>query len=131
MKGSKEAQRTARKLMDASFTGGVLDVTLVRKVISKLAEEKPRGYLQVINAYWRLIRLEIQRNSAVVESAVPLDEKTKKKVEDDLHKKYGPGLSTEFAVNKNLLGGMKIRVGSDVWDGSVANRIQRLSDKFR
>jgi len=29
-----------------------------------------------------------------------------------------------------LIGGMRIRVGSDVWDGSVKNRLERLNDKF-
>ena len=111
--------------------GGAIDVAVVRKVIAKLNERKPRGFLQVIGAYWRLIRLEMEKNRAVIESAVELSPDMQKKVVADLEKKYGNQISTEFAINESLIGGMKIRVGSDVWDGSVANRVERLSDKFR
>jgi len=131
MKAGKDAQRTARKLMEASLVGGAIDVAVVRKVIAKLNERKPRGFLQVIGAYWRLIRLEMEKNRAVIESAVELSPDMQKKVVADLEKKYGNQISTEFAINESLIGGMKIRVGSDVWDGSVANRVERLSDKFR
>jgi F-type H+-transporting ATPase subunit delta len=47
-----------------------------------------------------------------------------------LKKKYGPQIQPEFSVDPGLLGGMKIRVGSDVWDGSVKNRLERLSEQF-
>ena len=48
----------------------------------------------------------------------------------DLKKKYGSQIAPEFSVNPELLGGMKIRVGSDVWDGSVKNRLERLGEQF-
>ncbi len=35
----------------------------------------------------------------------------------------------EFKSNPGLLGGMRVRVGSDVWDGSVKNRLERLREK--
>ncbi len=130
MKASKDAQRTARKLMEASLVDGAIDVAVVKKVVDKLSSSKPRGYLQVAGAYWRLIRMEIESNRAVIESAVELDASMKKEVVADLEKKYGKQISAEFTINEELIGGMKIRVGSDVWDGSVANRVERLSSKF-
>ena len=57
-------------------------------------------------------------------------ERVANKMNADLKKKYGPQISTEFTVVPELLGGMKTRVGSDVWDGSVKNRLERLSEKF-
>ncbi len=39
-------------------------------------------------------------------------------------------LTTEFGVNRELLGGMRIRVGSDVWDGSVRHRLESLQQQF-
>jgi F-type H+-transporting ATPase subunit delta len=47
-----------------------------------------------------------------------------------LNKKYGKDLSTEFVVKPELLGGMRVRVGSDVWDGSVRNRLERLRQQL-
>ncbi len=130
MKSRKEALRTAKKIFAASLVDGQLDLPAVKKVIDKLKESRPRGYIQVADAYWRLVKLEIERNRAIIQSAIPLDEKTKTQVVDDLKKKYGTQIAPEFSVIPELLGGMKIRVGSDVWDGSVKNRIERLSENF-
>jgi F-type H+-transporting ATPase subunit delta len=130
MKSGKEATRVAKKLFAASFVADKLDPETVQKVVRKLIESKPRGYLQVINAYWRLVRLEQENNRAVIESAVELDAATQEGVVADLQKKYGDQITPEFALDADLIGGMKIRVGSDVWDGSVKHRIERLSEKF-
>ena len=48
----------------------------------------------------------------------------------NLKKKYGKEVATEFLVNPQLLGGMRIRVGSDVWDGTVRNRLERLQQEL-
>lgn len=130
MKSRKEALRIAKKIFAASWVDGQLDLPTVKRVVDKLKETRPRGYIQVADAYWRLVKLEIERNRAIIQSAIPLDENTKTQVVNDLKKKYGPQISPEFSISPELLGGMKIRVGSDVWDGSVKNRIERLSENF-
>jgi F-type H+-transporting ATPase subunit delta len=130
MKSRKEALRIAKKIFAASLKDGQLDESAVRKVVAKLSETRPRGFLEVAEAYWRLVRLEVEKNRAIVQSAVALDEPTRTGLVADLKKKYGPQISTEFSVDPALLGGVKIRVGSDVWDGSVKNRLERLSEQF-
>ncbi|NNE92219.1 MAG: H(+)-transporting ATPase [Verrucomicrobiales bacterium] len=132
MKSSKEAQRTARKLLEATVgKDGAIDAAIVRKVVKTLNDEKPRGYLGVIEAYWRLVRLELEKNHAVIECASELGSSMMESVESDLKSKYGAQLTTEFRVNPDLLGGMRIKVGSDVWDGSVKERLARLEEKFK
>jgi F-type H+-transporting ATPase subunit delta len=130
MKSRKEALRIAKKIFAASMVGGQLDLSVVKKVVAKLAETRPRGYTQVADAYWKLVKLEIESNRALIQSAVALDDATQDRIVTDLKKKYGPQISPEFTVEPDLLGGMKIRVGSDVWDGSVKNRLERLSENF-
>jgi F-type H+-transporting ATPase subunit delta len=130
MKSRKEALRTAKKIFAASMKDGRLDESLVKRVVAKLAASRPRGYKEVADAYGRLVRLEVEKNRAIVQSAVALDEATKARLTADLRKKYGPQVSPEFSVQPELLGGMKIRVGSDVWDGSVKNRLERLTEQF-
>jgi len=130
MKSRKEALRTAKKIFAASMKDGRLDPAAVKKVVAKLSETRPRGYQEVADAYWRLVRLEVEKSRAVVHSSVALDEATRARLSADLKKKYGPQVSPEFSVDPALLGGMKIRVGSDVWDGSVKNRLERLSEQF-
>lgn len=130
MKASKEAQRIARQLLKATLTNGQVDGGTVKTVLKKLAADKPRGYQGVINAYTHLVRLELEKSHAVIESAEALGASMKAEVEADLKKKYGDRITTEFKSNPDLLGGMRVRVGSDVWDGSVKNRLERLRDKI-
>ena len=42
--------------------------------------------------------------------------------------KYGRTLELEFHLNPELLGGIRVRVGSDVWDGSVKARLEALKN---
>lgn len=109
---------------------GKLDLQKVRTIVAKLVEKKPRGYVQVADQLGRLARLEVEKNMARVESAIALDEATKATVLNDLRAKYGSQIEAEYSVDPDLIGGMRIRIGSDVWDGSVKNRIERLEQLF-
>jgi F-type H+-transporting ATPase subunit delta len=39
-------------------------------------------------------------------------------------------LNLSFHVNPALVGGLRVKVGSDVYDGSVAARLQKLEESF-
>jgi F-type H+-transporting ATPase subunit delta len=47
-----------------------------------------------------------------------------------LHRVYGPDISSSFLQNPALIGGMRIRVGSDVYDGSVKAGLATLEERF-
>lgn len=130
MKISKDARRTSRKLLEACMTTGKLDLNLARGIINRLSSTKPRGYLPVVDAFYRLLKLESSKHQATVESATTLDGATQQKVVADLKSKYGDQVEATFVINPELIGGMRIKIGSDVWDGSVKNRIERLEEKF-
>jgi F-type H+-transporting ATPase subunit delta len=68
----------------------------------------------------------LERRQAKVETASEVNAATTSELVANLKKKYGGDLTTQFVVNPELLGGMRIRVGSDVWDGTVRNRLERL-----
>ena len=80
--------------------------------------------------FQHLVRLEVEGRSAIVESAKALDKGTKEGIVADLKKKYGDQLTAEFATDPKLIGGIRVRVGSDVWDGSVRNRLERLQNSL-
>ena len=130
MKASKEAIRAARKLMRLSVKDGKLDLGTAQMMTRRIAEAKPRGYLGILSTYQRLLRLEVGKKHAVIESAAALGDDEGKGIADDLRRKYGDELTTEFKTNPELIGGLRIRVGSDVWDGSVRARLQNLTNKI-
>ena len=51
-------------------------------------------------------------------------------IQAGLARRYGPGLSTAFAQRPALIGGMRIQVGSDVYDGSVRAGLAALEKSF-
>jgi F-type H+-transporting ATPase subunit delta len=130
MKINKEARRLSKELVRASFTNGQLDSGRISSLVKSLIEKKPRNYLNVLNEYKRLIRLELEKRTATIESATELSPEVAASTVENLKQKYGTGLTTNFVVNPELLGGMRIRVGSDVWDSSVRNRLQRLQQQL-
>jgi F-type H+-transporting ATPase subunit delta len=130
MKVRKETRQLARALLRASYTDGQLDQGRISSVLQSLISKKPRDYVKVLEDYKNLLRLELEKRHARIEIASPLDEATRAKILATLKKKYGNDLTTEFVNNPELLGGMRIRVGSDVWDGSVRNRLQRLQQQL-
>jgi F-type H+-transporting ATPase subunit delta len=130
VKISKDIRRLSRKLVRASFVDGVLDSEKINSLVQLIIAQKPRSYLQLLENYQRLLRLEVEKQRAIIESATELDPEAGRQIVDGLERKYGPGLTTEFVVNPALLGGVRIRVGSDVWDSSVRNRLDRLQQKL-
>ena len=130
MRITKEARRLSRQLFRLSLTEGALDRAKVSSIVQSVINEKPRHYVAALENYQRLLRLEMAKRHAVIESAVALSPETSESIVNNLKQKYGQDLTTEFAVNPTLIGGMRIKLGSDVWDGSVKNRLARLQEQF-
>jgi F-type H+-transporting ATPase subunit delta len=78
----------------------------------------------------RMVRLDSDRHRASVESATALADDLRDTVREGLARVYGPGLETSFAENPDLIGGMRIRVGSDVYDGSVRARLAAIASRL-
>ena len=130
MKINKETRRLAKELLRASYVDGKLESGRVSSLVKSLIEKKPRHYIQTLEAYQRLLRLEVEKRTATVETATELPSDAQREIVENLKRKYGSDLTARFTVNPELLGGMRIRVGSDVWDSSVRNRLQRLQQQL-
>lgn len=130
MKISKDDRRLSKELFRASLADGRIDPTKVRVISAKLIQSKPRNYVGILKDYQHLIRLEVEKHHAVIESATQLDEKTGKQLERDLRAKYGADLTTEFRTTPELIGGLRVKLGSHVWDSSVRSRLDRLETQL-
>ena len=130
MKISREARRMARELFGFSLVNGRLDANRVSEISQRLVTEKPRGYLQALKELSRLVRLELERRHAIIESAMPLDETSTANIANTLRSKFGSDITIEFRTAPDLLAGLRIKLGSDVWDGSVNNRLIAFSQQL-
>ena len=131
MKIDKNSARAARQLFRACVdASGRLHSSRIRSVVSSVAKAKPRGYLAILTAFERLVRLEVQKRQATIESAAALSPELGTQVRSDLQKKYGQDLEFDFRVNPDLIGGLRVQVGSHVWDGSVRAKLDTLRNNL-
>jgi F-type H+-transporting ATPase subunit delta len=102
----------------------------VRDIVDGLVETKRTGAQRVLAHFLRLLRLDTARRSARIDSAAPLDADDRAAVEVTLADRYGTAIDTTFAVDPRLIGGMRLTVGSDVYDGSIRGRLAALDARF-
>jgi len=126
MKIPKQARRQARQLFRVCRPQGLLEDTRVRAAVTAVLARRPRGFEAVLAEFQRLVKLDLARRSARVESPAPLAPEFQGRIKANLAQRYGAGLMIEFALNPALLGGLRIRVGSDVYDGSILARLSAL-----
>jgi F-type H+-transporting ATPase subunit delta len=130
MKITKQARREAKAMFRSCLVNGVLDEDCARRAVQSVIESKPRGYLAILTHFQRLVKLDLDRRTAKVESAAALNPEVQTRVRNQLARVYGPGLNLVFAQRPELIGGLRIQVGSDVYDGSIRARLSDLEQSF-
>jgi F-type H+-transporting ATPase subunit delta len=130
MKANRKLRRVARRLYRVCRVDERLDAERVRLVAQRVAGSGRRGTLTILADLLRLVRLDRDRHRAIVESATPLPDDMRLDVETGLAHAYGHGLETSFEVNPRLIGGMRIRVGSHVYDASVRAKLAALEARL-
>jgi F-type H+-transporting ATPase subunit delta len=130
MKTTKKIRHEAKQLLRLCIVNGSLDEDRVRQVVQRVLESKRRGSLTLATHFERLVKLDRSRHTATVESAAPLPPDLKANVQVGLERIYGPRIITSFAESPALIGGMRIKVGSDVYDGSLKAALTALENSF-
>ena len=130
MKTARQIQREARQLYQLCLVNGTLDEERVRRVVRSVIDAARPGGLTVLSRLQRLVRLDRARHGATVESAAPLAAGVRDGYLSAITRLYGPGIATSFVDNPALLGGVRVTVGSDVYDGSVRGGLAALEARF-
>lgn len=125
MRIRRESKKVARSLFRICFHDGKLDEKRVHDVAQKAGASRLRNKLEVLSAFKQFVTAEIQEHTLTVESAVALPD-SGTAVFASVEAKNGPALQKVFKVNPALIGGLRIRLGSQVWDSSLKNRLQSL-----
>ncbi len=130
MKGTKQSRRFAKQLFKSCQVNGRLDADRTQKAVQLLIEQKPRGFFGILQHLHRLVKLDEASRTARVESAVALGQAQQQDIQDSLNRLKGGDVTMEFAENPRLIGGMRVKIGDDVFDGSVKTRLTGLSESF-
>jgi F-type H+-transporting ATPase subunit delta len=130
MKITKKAKREAKQLYRFCLVNDLLDENRARQVAQRVLATGKRDCLSIVTHFLRLLKLDCARHTATIESVTPLLADLQSAVQAGVAHRYGLGLTTKFVQRPELIGGMRIQVGCDVYDGSVRARLEALKRSF-
>jgi F-type H+-transporting ATPase subunit delta len=130
MKANKQVIRNARRVFRLCLVDGALDEQRVREAAQWILRSNRRGAHALLTRFLRLVKHDRFRRSAEVECATPLPADLQTDVRAALAQIYGPETLISFTQNPGLIGGIRVKVGDDVYDGSVKARIATLEKSF-
>ena len=120
--------KLAKKLLELSKDSGVVTESKVGEVLAGLQQVHPRHHLTVLKTFLNYLRREVALQTAVVSTPTKLSDDALKAIEVQFSKLYNRPVSAVTQRDTNLIAGVRVRVGDDVYDASVAGRLQRLAE---
>jgi F-type H+-transporting ATPase subunit delta len=124
---AKIAQAFARKLFALSVVDGVVSTERVGGVLEYVERHKTPNPVMVLKAYQRLIATELAKGVARVEHAGAVKDSVLAAIAAAMTTKYGRPVAATAEANPALLAGLRIRVGDDVYESSVAGQLAALA----
>jgi F-type H+-transporting ATPase subunit delta len=133
--------------LEAVLTSGFVDEAvkegMLKKALAKQASPVFLSFLQVVARHGRLDMLRLihmtvheeynrvkQRVHVMVSTAEPLDGAAEQAIAQEIQKRLHLQPLIDKQVRPELIGGMVLRVGDRVFDGSIATQLTRLREKM-
>lgn len=86
---------------------------------------------EIATEYSNLLDAEEGRVHADVTVAIPVDEREVESIGAQLSRALGKRVVPHVSVNPAIMGGLVVRIGDTVMDGSVRRRLTRLAGRMR
>ncbi len=125
--GKKQVQQLSRQLFRLSLVDGVLSPERVAGVLQYVEKHRPPHTIAVLKAYQRLVATEVARGRADIEHAGEIQPALVEQIAAAMARKYGRRITAAPRRNDALLAGLRIRVGDDVYEASVAHQLATLA----
>jgi F-type H+-transporting ATPase subunit delta len=125
----EQPEQRRLELLDGLVANKVKPVTFE---LLRQAVRVPRGRTldAVVNELAELAAARRERSVARVTAAAPLSAQQERRLTDALSRMYGRAVSVQVELDPDQLGGLVIRVGDEVIDGSVATRLARARQEL-
>jgi F-type H+-transporting ATPase subunit delta len=106
--------------------------TEVQNFLFLLASKNDVNLLpEIVKEFDRYVQRTEVFATAQVTSAVPLLEAEKQALEIKLRKQFGSEIIFDYGIDPTLLGGVVVRAGDKVIDGSVSGKLAALREKLK
>lgn len=127
MHARKQAQQLARQLYRLSLMDGQVSAERVGGVLAYLELHPPRQLLAVLKHYRRLVARQLARNHALVEHAGAINDNILHAIASALSRKYQRPVAAAAQLNPQLIAGLRIRLGDDIYESSIAGQLAALA----
>ncbi|MFJ8183013.1 F0F1 ATP synthase subunit delta [Streptomyces sp. NPDC096105] len=121
---NRSATASAKGELLSSLLGGRAHAATVRLVTRLVTAPRGRSLESGLESLSKLAAERRDRTVAVVTSAVPLSDRQKQRLGDALAKLYGRRMHLNLDVDPSVIGGMRVQVGDEVINGSLADRLE-------
>lgn len=126
MKRDKQISNYAKGLLNISLEDGQFSEERATAVLQALEKNPPRNYASVLKEFLKLVQREVANSTAAVEYAGELSSSALESIKSKFTAHYGRNISVTTSQNDSLIAGLRVRVGCDVYDSSVAGALKEL-----
>jgi F-type H+-transporting ATPase subunit delta len=127
MRASRQTLLFARQLYRLSLADDQVSAERVAAVLSHLNNHPPPQPLALLQEYRRLVARQLDRSHAVVEHAGAISDTILRAIGDTLSHRYGRPIAASSQLAPELIAGLRIRVGDDVFESSIAGQLAVLA----
>ncbi len=120
-------EKTIVKLANASFKDGRLLESQVAKSIKALKHLPRNESILALTQYLKLIKRKERAHTMILETSIPISSAQIQKVKKIADKKFKI-TKVIHSINPEILGGLKLRVGDEVWDETLLNKIDQVKE---
>lgn len=126
-----QPEALAPKLLELSKEDGLVTSAGVEKVLSGLRETKLRDLKAVLKAYLDTVKKAVREQTITVEYAGAISPEALKQISEKYEAQYDRKLEVVTEENEELIAGIRVSVADDVYDASVAGRLQALATQVQ
>ncbi|MBV2365306.1 F0F1 ATP synthase subunit delta [Streptomonospora nanhaiensis] len=123
---NEAATPAAKAELVGSLLGGKSDPATSALVTEVVTRPRGRTLEQGLEYYGQLVAERAQRYVALVRTAVALSDAQQERLRTTLSRAYGRPIHLNIDVDPKVLGGLSIRVGDEVIDGTIAGRLSEV-----
>jgi len=123
-----KARQLARQLFKLSLVDGVISSDRVAGVLEYVEKTKPASTTLVLQAYRHLVATELAKSEARVEHAGSVDKAMLDGIASQMSGRYSRPITATAKPNPALIAGLRVKVGDDVYESSIASRLQALAN---
>lgn len=128
MKRDIKITQLSKKLVELSKEDGIVTEARVTEVLGALKQVEHRHHLKILKTYLGYIRREVALQTAVVSAPTSLSEENLQAIEMHFAKEYNRPIRAVSQKDDSLIAGVRVRVGDDVYDASIAGHLKRLAE---